>query len=56
MLTLTPDVHFDLDFVNARMRDGTTIYDKTGKEYELKDKQEKYGTQRKDSTQRSPKE
>ena len=23
MLTLTPDVDFDLDFVNARIRDGT---------------------------------
>jgi len=25
MLTLTPDVDFDLDFVNARIRDGTGI-------------------------------
>ena len=23
MLTLTPDVDFDLDFINARIRDGT---------------------------------
>ena len=25
MLTLTPDVDFDLDFVNARIRDGTHV-------------------------------
>jgi len=25
MLTLTPDVDFDLDFVNARVRDGTNL-------------------------------
>ena len=25
MLTLTPDVDFDLDFVNARIRDGTRV-------------------------------
>ena len=25
MLALTPDVDFDLDFVNARIRDGTII-------------------------------
>ena len=26
MLTLTPGVDFDLDLVNARVRDGTYIY------------------------------
>ena len=25
MLTLTPDVDFDLDFVNARIQDGTCL-------------------------------
>jgi len=26
MLTLTPDVDFDLDFVNTRIRDGTGTF------------------------------
>ena len=26
MLTLSPDVDFDLDFVNARIRDGTELF------------------------------